>query len=373
MVASIHDGGASLADVLPSCLAALGIEGFTDRFTLGIHERIVLFVVDGLGWRNLEMSRGYARFLGQREPVDTLRTVFPSTTASALASLVTGTQPNQHGILGYRVWSESRGELVNQLNGIDDREVHGAWLTMPSLVCDASSASRAVTVLAHERYRTSALTKMLYTDARYIGTSSIGDAFDKLGHHLAKNPAGLTIVYLAQLDETAHRCGVNSYEWCGLLEELDAHLRDFSRACPGDTLALLTADHGVVDVPASAHREFGLGPEMKNVRAIGGEPRCLQIYANDHADVSTLMSEWSTLAGDSSLVRTVADLEASEWLAASNPRVSDRLPDFYVFAPESEAWYDGREPTSTARNMIGQHGGISAQETSIPLLRVSAR
>lgn len=362
---------ASLADVLPSCLGALGVGGFTDRFSLGSPSRIVLFLVDGLGLNNIESARGYARFLSTCPSLGDLTTVFPSTTATAMASLATGAPPTAHGIFGYRVWNPARGELVNQLNGIDDREVDGGWLRVPSLIGAATPDRIGVSVIGHQRYRSSAMTRMLYTDARYIGVTSMRESFTALGAHLAKESAGVTLVYLSQLDECAHRSGVESYEWTALLEELDSELRAFARVCPSDVCAILTADHGVVDVPASAHREFGLGDEMIGVRAIGGEPRCLQVYLNDGIEHEAAHARWGALAGDDALVMSPAQVEDSVWKASICDSLRGRVPDLYVLAPTGEAWYDGREPTSAARNMVGQHGGLSEQECRIPLLRVS--
>jgi hypothetical protein len=371
MVASNSAVAASLADVLPSCFGALGVEGFSDRFSLGSPSRIVLFLVDGLGLSNIECARGYARFLSTCPSLGELTTVFPSTTASALASLATGAPPTAHGILGYRVWNPERGELVNQLNGIDDREVDGGWLNVPSLIGAAKADRMGVSVIGHQRYRSSALTRLIYTDARYIGVSSMSESFSALSAHLAEKSTGVTLVYLSQLDECAHRSGVNSYEWTALLEELDSELREFARACPSDVCAILTADHGVIDVPAAAHREFGLGDELTGVRAIGGEPRCLQVYLHDAVDRQAVSERWGALAGDNALVMSPEQVEDLVWKATISDSLRGRIPDLYVFAPTGEAWYDGREPTSPARNMVGQHGGLSEQECRIPLLRVS--
>jgi hypothetical protein len=371
MVASNSAVAASLADVLPSCFGALGVEGFDDRFSLGSPRHIVVFLVDGLGLSNIESSSGYARFLSTCPSLGELTTVFPSTTAAAMASLATGTSPAVHGILGYRVWSPERSELVNQLNGIDDREVEGGWLNAPSLIGGASTKRIGVSIIGHQRYRSSAMTRMLYTDAPYIGVSSMRDSFTALTAHLATVPRGVTLVYLSQLDECAHRSGVKSYDWTALLEELDSELRAFARVCPNDVRAILTADHGVIDVPPSAHREFGLGDEVTGVRAIGGEPRCLQVYLDDGVDYDSARERWNACAGNAALVMSAAQVENSVWSRTVDDSLRGRIPDFYVFAPAGEAWYDGREPTSPTRNMVGQHGGLSEQECRIPLLRVS--
>lgn len=369
MVACAGRVSASLADVLPSCLAATGVEGFSNTLDLPATDSIVLFLIDGLGRRNLEAARGHSRYLSQTQPAAALETVFPSTTASALASLVTGVQPGSHGIGGYRIWHPAKNELVNQLTGITVEDAQRGWLASPSLVAQLADSDTPVTVVGHPRFASSPLTRLLYGNTPYIGVASIADKFRVLARNLRELP-GVTLVYISDLDETAHRAGVESREWCDLLEELDHELVKFAKALPSSTHSYLTADHGIVDVPSTEHVEFGLGQEMRGVRAIGGEPRCLQVYLDGTFDASEVALAWSQLSGDPALVVHRDDIAERWWSGAIAENVRGRLPDFYVFAPAGCAWYDARDPLAPARGMIGQHGGISPEEREIPFLAI---
>ena len=79
-------GALRLTDVLPQLMAA--IDGHPSRWPAA--RSAVVFVVDGLGANNLAEHTGHARFLAaHRGKKHVAASVFPSTTAAALTSLLT--------------------------------------------------------------------------------------------------------------------------------------------------------------------------------------------------------------------------------------------------------------------------------------------
>ena len=75
-------------------------------------DRVVLLVLDGLGWTQLQSRRHLTPTLASMEG-GPITTVAPSTTATALTSITTGMTPGQHGVVGYRLAVE--GEVLNVL------------------------------------------------------------------------------------------------------------------------------------------------------------------------------------------------------------------------------------------------------------------
>jgi hypothetical protein len=99
-------GTGSLADLLPSVSAVLGVPGAVDVLglgdTLGDVDRIAVLLVDGLGAYQQEEVTRHAPVLADLN-ARTLTSGFPSTTPVSLATLGTGTAPGTHGILGFTV------------------------------------------------------------------------------------------------------------------------------------------------------------------------------------------------------------------------------------------------------------------------------
>lgn len=69
---------------------------------------LVLFVIDGLGLSTLAMLQESSCL--RRHLIGSLSSVFPSTTASAITTFMTGLAPSQHALTGWHV----------QLDEIDD-------------------------------------------------------------------------------------------------------------------------------------------------------------------------------------------------------------------------------------------------------------
>jgi hypothetical protein len=366
----------SLADVLPSCIAALS--GTENPLGLGRVNRVVVVLVDGLGSASLRARAGHARTLsattGARETIDT---VFPTTTAAALASLTTGVAPGTHGLVGYSVLDAAHDRVVNQLSGWDDRLVPERWQPIPTLFERAVDEGFCAVIVAPARYRDSGFTRAALRGAEYRAAASIADRFEVATAWLREpGPPGVLYLYVPELDSTAHALGWESAEWTSRLEEVDAEVARFSRALRPADGALLTADHGVVDVPVHAHVLIDTGDGLLDgVRFVAGEPRCLQLHFEPSFTVDerdALIQRWRDSESHRSWVLPRAEAIAAGWFGATSPEVEPRIGDLLVAARKNIAYYDGRTASAQSQAMIGQHGSWSPAELQVPLLRFGA-
>src|SRR5699024_1634070 len=80
--------------------------------------RDVVVLLDGLGADLLAEHRSLTPTLRRLEQETTrIRTVAPSTTATAMVSLHTGLAPLEHGVLGYVTRDPATGRALNQITG----------------------------------------------------------------------------------------------------------------------------------------------------------------------------------------------------------------------------------------------------------------
>jgi hypothetical protein len=372
MLPTLQRDAVSLADVVPSCLFALGWSSIPGKIEIPNAQSVVLLVIDGLGSRNIERGSSYGRFLAAKlRESASITTVFPSTTASALSSLVTGASPAVHGICGYRVWNPERREHVNQLSGVTVGEVESGWLRAPSLIASLAGEGRPVFVAGHSRFEGSTLTRMLYGSATYLAGRTLEDRLAAVRASVQSGAHGLYLVYVSDLDEAAHSHGVDSDLWLGRLEVLDAEVKKFITNQLPHAVTVLTADHGVIDVSSAGHTDFGLGPEMKGVLSVGGEPRCLQLKLDGTVAAEGVAAAWNdALAGRAEALtrQQVTTLGLLGDDAVNDTEAVERSGEVFVFAVGETVLYDGREPLLAARSMIGQHGGLSEAEMTVPLL-----
>ena len=185
-----------------------------------------MLVVDGLGALNLAARAGHARFLSQAgTKKDVARTVFPSTTAAALTSLLTATPPGEHGIVGYRARVPGTDDVVNQLRGWD---TDGLPLEFQRATPLATSLARPFFVVTKSEYRGTGFTAATQAGAEFIGVDDLTERVLTAAQLGAQHPGSLIYLYAPELDGVGHRRGWQSDEWTVMLERVDAAARAFA-------------------------------------------------------------------------------------------------------------------------------------------------
>ena len=354
----------SLADVVPNCLEALA--GRRGRLGLAPVTHAVVLLADGLGRTALETHRGHARTLASRLDADpAISPGFPTTTASSLATLTTGTLAGENGMVGYRALDPQSGRVVSLLNG-DPAIDSATWQRRPTLF--ETSDVRSV-VIASPRHHDSWFTQAVLRGAEYRGEASMSERFAAARRELASPRPTLVYLYIAELDVEGHARGLDSARWVAALETLDAEVASLASALGPRQGLLVTADHGMVDVPAEA--QVMIAPELLDqVRAVAGEPRCLQLHLTAGADVDAVAGSFRDALGARAWVATRREAIEAGWFGPVDPEVLPRIGDVLVAARKSHAFYT--DPDDTARRMVGQHGSLTPDETQIPLLRFGA-
>ncbi|HWM34971.1 MAG TPA: alkaline phosphatase family protein [Pseudolysinimonas sp.] len=325
----------------------------------------IVLLCDGLGRTALEAHRGHARTLAARLERDpAISAGFPTTTAAALPTLTTGQPPGRHGMVGYRTLDPDRGAVVAQLTleGVDP----AGWQRLPTLFETGGVRSVAI---GSPRHVESAFTRAVLRGAEYRGGVTTADRVALALRELRAPGPALIYLYVAELDVEGHAHGVDSERWVAALEGLDAAVADLASALGPRQGMLVTADHGMVDVPVEAQRL--IAPELlAGVRFVAGEPRCLQLHVEPGTDAGELAARWRAHEGSRAFVATRDEAIDAGWFGEVDPVVHPRIGDVLVAAKKRYAYY--ADPADTARRMIGQHGSLTPDELQVPLLRFGA-
>ncbi|PWC04237.1 alkaline phosphatase family protein [Agromyces badenianii] len=367
------------ADTAPRLAAVLGssmasIQGAENALGLPPASAAVVVLVDGLGASNIQARSGHARFLAARMAKrDVIRTVFPSTTAAAIATFATGRAPGEHGLVGYRVLDAAHDRLVNQLNGWDAGMRPETWQRVPTLFETMGEAGIRGYAIGSSRYADSGFTHAVLRGAEYRPAASIADRFAEAERIVASGERAVVYLYIPELDQAAHAHGWESDRWLALLEGVDAELAAFERRMPRGAGLIVTADHGVIDVPAHRHVFIDAKPELLDgVRHVGGEPRCLSLYLEPGLDSSArveLVERWRSAEGHRAWVLSRDEAIDAGLYGPVDTEVRSRIGDIIIAARAGIAYYDRREANHQAEAMIGQHGSLSDEETRVPLIR----
>ncbi|MGW9268680.1 alkaline phosphatase family protein [Microbacterium sp. NPDC055599] len=366
-----------LPSASPSARSVVGVAGDLSAALRGESEllpraeSVVLVVVDGLGALGLRGHSGHARTLsGAMTKRDVAHSVFPSTTAAALTSIVTGAWPGEHGLVGYRVLDRERDVLVNQLSGWESDGLDPlAWQPVPTVFEREAAAGRETFAVGLAAYATSGFTRATLRGATFVPALTPEDRIEAAFALAHDHPGSFVYCYLPEVDKAGHRYGIASAEWVAALERIDAAL---SVRVPPGVGVLVTSDHGMVDVPA--HRQAVLDEShLRGVRHLGGEPRMLHLYLEPAADESAVLSRLRTdLEGAADVVTRDDAIRAGLFGPAVTEAAAARVGDVLVIARGSWAVYDGTAADQRNRGMIGQHGAMTDEETRVPLIRLGA-
>lgn len=358
----------NLAGVAPEILRSLRGEGeWLPSASSG-----VAFLVDGLGAIQLRAHQAHARHLAQAMPRrHVAQTVFPSTTAAALGSFLTGERPGRHGLVGYRTLDPARDVLANQLNGYErDGLDPETWQRSETVFQRAAAAGVAGYAVGAAAYRKTGLTSALMRGAEYVAEDDLDQRVRVACALAAQEEGAFVYCYIPELDQAGHRYGVDSEEWRSTLESIDRALRPALDPSRGVGV-IVTADHGMVDVPRTRHVLLREGdPRLDGVRHLGGEPRLLHVYAEPGEDPVALAGRWRELSERTADVSTRAEAIADGLFGGEvAPHVTGRIGDVLVAARGIWAFYDDRLADKGPQKMIGQHGSITPEETTVPLIR----
>ena len=361
-----------LADVLTSSLASLRSQ--PNPLGLPPAGKALVLLADGLGVSNLRARAGHARFLtSYLAKTDVVDGVFPATTAAGIASLTTGVAPGTHGLVGYKVLDAANDRVVNQLTGWDERMEPRSWQNQPTVFETAAETGIPSFAVGPKRFTDSGFSQAVLRGAGYVPAETIGARFAAARALFDAEPTALIYLYVPELDINAHAHGWESARWLAQLENLDAETARFAGTLRPDEGMILTADHGVVDVPAAKQVLFDTVPALvAGVRHIGGDPRCLQLYTEPDVDADALAETWREVEGERAWIFTRSEAVAAGLFGAVRDDAAARIGDVIVAARKLIAYYDSREPNQSARSMVGQHGSVTDEELRVPVIRLGA-
>jgi predicted AlkP superfamily pyrophosphatase or phosphodiesterase len=379
-------GGRCFAGLPGACYALLGADvgpalpaTVVDRVAGGTPvERVVVVVVDGFGWDQLERERGrhgsldHLLDVGRVEP---LTSTFPSETAAAMTTFETAAYPHEHGVVG---WFQYVASLERVVLPLPFSTVDGTPLSAVEPAFDRGDLFGAEA--AAERARP-AVTTTTVRPAE-IGADYAYDGLDEFAPSLAaavdaSGPSSVVSAYVPHVDAAAHRVGTRAGDYHGTVGAVfDAVVRTLDGVDDDRTLFLLTADHGHVDTEPATNVDLRDGRfdrlwETFRRRADGsavpptGSPRQLHLHVREGArdDARAVL--------DRHLDARLFDRSEAVARELWGPGTYDggfrsRLGDLLVVPRDRGVWYGDDELAQ-----VGMHGGMTRAEMLVPLVGVT--
>ena len=338
---------------------------------------VVFLLVDGLGDGFLRRHGGGSALAADR--VMRLTSVFPSTTASAVTTMLTGLSPRTHGLNGWFVRDRRFGGVVAPLP-LNDRQ--GRRLAVDQARLRAffpyrtlfQRRKRAALAVMPAHIADSPFSRHHCRGAKilpYLDPAHFVDMVCAAARYLGRAGGGLVHAYYPDFDAVSHEFGAHSAEACAAFERVDTMYRAIVGALDdAATRVVVSADHGFIDSPEDQFIRLDAWPEVTDMFAdpMWGERRAAFVELKPGAE--RVFTDWvgSALAGKARL------LDASALLAAGllgpgprHMRLSERIGTHVLLMEPGWTVWDPRSGEEV-HQMRGVHGGLSADEMWVPLI-----
>jgi predicted AlkP superfamily pyrophosphatase or phosphodiesterase len=326
---------------------------------VGEARQVVLLVLDGLGWEQLETRWASAPTLRSLEG-GPITTVAPSTTATALTSISTGLTPGEHGIVGYRI--DVHGEVLNVLRwatGSGDARRRVPPTQFQPL---APFLGANVPVVTKAEFAGSGFSLAHLAGVRQIGYRLPSSMVVEVRRLLAGGEP-FVYAYYEGIDKVAHEYGLDEH-YDAELAAADRLVGDVRAVLPPGAVLMVTSDHGQVDC---GDRLVTPDPGVLDLVALqSGEGRFRWLHARPGA-AADLLSAAAEAHRDVAWVVPVEQICDEGWFG---PRLTadaaDRVGDVALVAREAMAFDDPAD--SGPFRLVSRHGSLTAAEMYVPLL-----
>jgi hypothetical protein len=366
------------------------------------YDTVVFFFIDAFGWRFFKRYAEKYPFLKtvlSQGVVSQMTSQFPSTTAAHVTCIHTGLNVGQSGVYEWNYYEPLVDDIISPLSFSYARDK-----TLRDTIKNTSIAptqffpkqtfyqtlqTRGVTshIIQYEGYTPSTYSDIVFRGAVVHPYKTLSDALATLTTLLVNNPTPQTapayyFFYFDRIDTICHNYGPFSRQFeeevDGFLTALDQAFYQVVRGKIDNTLFMMTADHGQVEV--DPRKTYYLNREMPaitrylktNTRSHllvpAGSARDMFLHVKDECVDTLIVELQQRLAGRAEIYRT-SELLAQNFFGTLPPShlLLDRIGNVVIlpYKHESVWWY---EEGKFSMHFQGHHGGLTPEEMEIPLL-----
>lgn len=368
-----YDGG-SLVNLMASITISRGGKAFhapLRNFDSTEAKNVVLLIIDGLGDRLLAKRAAGGELARRRR--GSMTSVFPSTTASAITTSYTGRTPLEHGLTGWFTYFSQAGCVAAAL----PFRSRGENLPLEKRL-SADKAFTAPSIFESLPVRSIVVTHRDIIDSQYNLRHCRGaerrpyTSVDELvaGVEAAVKSGDerkFIYAYWPDYDATSHVHGCESPEALAELARIDdAFGRLASSLSNTDSILIATADHGFLDCPREDCLELPVALASQLRFPLCGERRVVFCYVHSPQEFLSRAKDW---LGERADVFPSRALVEEGWFGggAPHPLFAERVGDVAILLKDGYTLKDWL-PGEPRHLHIGNHGGTSEDEMTIPLI-----
>jgi predicted AlkP superfamily pyrophosphatase or phosphodiesterase len=369
-------------------------------------DRIVLFFIDAFGWRFFERYASKYHSLktfAQQGIVSKLTSQFPSTTAAHVTCIHTGLNVGQSGVYEWNYYEPLVDEIITPLmfsySGDKERDTlkragipPQAFFPAPTFYQQLQAHGISSYIFQSAAFTPSTPSNVYYQGATVFPYKNLDEGFTLLGRALEmdgratgggrdKSRPYYCFFYYNLIDTACHLYGPDSREFEQAVDffftALDKHLSMLLRSRQGNTLFMVTADHGQIAVHAS--RTCYLNRHIPGISAYlqanrrgrllvpAGSARDMFLHVRPERLDEAIALLQRSLDGIARVYRVQEYIDQGYFGTTSPSREFMARAGNVLILPEPSQTVWWHEYSRFAMNFAGHHGGLTPAEMEIPL------
>jgi predicted AlkP superfamily pyrophosphatase or phosphodiesterase len=362
----------------------------TEAFASKNYDAVVLFLVDGFGWRFYErfQDTAFIQRIAKNGKIQKLTSQFPSTTAAHVTTIHTGLSVGQSGVHEWYYYEPEVDAVIAPLlfsyAGTTERDT-----LKPSGAQAAAIFPRGVFYPALKKmgvapyvfgirdYTPSTYSRIVMAGAEQLAFKTLSEALVNVGQLLEEQSKPTFIhLYFDKFDSLGHEYGPSAPQTEAEAETFLLIMEHyFERVFKGKKriLFLMTADHGQVEVNPKTTIYLNTNSTFAGVERFlktnrqgkllvpAGSARDMFLYIKDEMLDEAQAFLTPRLEGKADVVRTETLIKEEYFGAEVSSRFRERVGNLIIlpYQYESVWWY---EKDKFEMKFYGHHGGLTPQE-----------
>ncbi|MEP7136955.1 MAG: alkaline phosphatase family protein [Chloroflexota bacterium] len=371
----------------------------TTAFASGNYDAVVLFLIDGFGWRFFErfQDAAFIQRIAQQGKIEKITSQFPSTTAAHVTTIQTGLPV---GVSGVHEWIYYEPQLDITITpllfshaGTKERDTLKRKKVQPEAIYPRGVLYPALKamgvdsfVFGSREHTPSTYSNVVMEGAEQRPFKTLSEAFINIGLLLEKQTSPTYVyLYFDKFDALCHEYGPNSpqaeAEAQTFLLMMNQYFESMLKGGKKRVLFMMTADHGQVEVNPQTTTYLNIHPNFTDFGRFiktnhkgklivpAGSARDMFMYIHDDMLDEAQSFLAKRLEGKADVVKTEALIAAGYFGPEVSARFRERVGNLVIlsYRYESVWWY---EKGRFEMPYYGHHGGLTPQEMETVLYSI---
>jgi len=378
-------------------MQATKIKGFHKKIEISNINKIVLFILDGLGLNQLlyhKKDRIFFDNFNKKGCFFPLTSIYPSQTTNAIATLNTGLTPQEHGLFEYFIYMKKPDMIINTLlfepMNLDYKKFFRQKNYSSDLLYKGDTIydilnKHEIKSFGHMYIRDaySSCSKVFFKGSTIIPSLKSSDLIITLRKKIEKTKGPTYhFAHLGNLDTIAHQYGPQSEEYFTELSQIVSLLKNsfiykMDKKSSKETLIIITSDHGGLGVLPDKTTYLNKYPELirnlqLNKRGTPilptGSPRDIFLHVKQEK-LSETQKILTQSLGEKAEIMEITTAIKKGLFGIGNPSKEflERVGNLLILPYDNETiWFEHFKGLKFGS--IGHHGGLNENEMLVPFL-----